>query len=1169
MICPAPFLRRLAVVAMLASNCLIASGAENPKRTFNVPANAAQAALREFSRQAGVQLIFDVDKVAGVRTASLQGEHTPRAALDRMLAGTPLVAVQDEQTGALTVRRSSGPNAPRGASATGDHPVSAVPAESGPAARALAAMGQANRGTVSGRIYKPRTGEYVRSAIVRIEGADRSVESQEGGYYRFADVPAGEVQLVITYTGYTTVTAAVTVIAGQAAVRDFELRMPGERAPAGEAGAVPLKLVEFIVSSEREGNSKAIQAQKNSMNITSHVASDVFGDVPEGNVGEFLKFLPGVELDYVSADARGVRLRGMDPQYVNVTMDGVKLASADAFGATVGTENNGTEGSRAFGFESVSLSSVDAVEVFKTLTSDMDANAPAGTINLRSKRAFDRNGRRILLQANLTGNSEELNFKDSPGPGDANHRKIRPGGTVEISDVFFNKRLGLVLNLTASDVYNEQYTFRAGFSRATTPTDSRSAVPVSLNYVDSPKITKRLTGTFTVDYRASTRLNFGVTTSITRYEATTNEQSVNLVLAANNTGATGRSTVLGDNPLLRFETSPHAGANMSLGGTGFFKLTNSVTVTPRIEYRPTDKLFLEGKFGYSYSNNDYEGVTRGQARQAITNSITGASGLVFRGERASIDSSHWKITQVAGPDWSDLANHTRPRVNDEGRLDINEVMTGHLDATFRPGWKWLTFLKAGIKSSEEHREFHDERPWNQYEYIGPGGIVGTTLNTGSWAAYPATTPFDLGSDMHATLRSISGRIPQFPGKSRLARLMRDNPGFFTRGSFETAANYYAAFIGNTRDLTERVDAAYLTGGTRFRKLQVQAGFRWEETSTSSITFDPRSRDEVSAAGFAVRTVNPVTSAVTYTLPGTTNAAFDGTSRHVQIPGLQYQFETLPKKRTQGNYDNLFPSLVAKYSITPNLIAQAGFNKAISRPNLISLAGPITVNESNLSISVPNAGLLPEQSRNLSGRLAYYFEPVGTVSVGLFQNTISDIRNNFQFSDPEDFAQFGLDPDEYPGYVINSTRNGAGTRRFRGMEVEYRQSLSFLPGALRGLGIFANYTRNYADQRRGGLVPHQISGGASYSWRRLSTNARVVWTPDTPWTQNNINQYREGRTLLDLSASYKITDRVSVSVSGRNVGNEPHRRIERRPEGRIVANEEYYGAAWSMTVRGTF
>ena len=144
-----------------------------------------------------------------------------------------------------------------------------------------------------------------------------------------------------------------------------------------------LRLEAFTVAGEREGNAKAIMDQKNSMNITNTVASDAFGDVAEGNAAEFLKNIPGVDLWLVQGEIVNVRLRGLGSEYNSVTIDGVRLASADA--------NKGVAAdARAFSFEQVSLNSMDSIEVSKTISADVDANAPAGTINLKTKRAFSR-----------------------------------------------------------------------------------------------------------------------------------------------------------------------------------------------------------------------------------------------------------------------------------------------------------------------------------------------------------------------------------------------------------------------------------------------------------------------------------------------------------------------------------------------------------------------------------------------------------------------------------------------------------------------------------------------------------------------------------------------------------------------------------------------------------
>jgi outer membrane receptor protein involved in Fe transport len=92
---------------------LSAQAADATRRTFAIEAGDAVRSLETFSEQAGTQIVFLVDDVRGVTTNAVRGEMTPREALDRMLADTPLAVAQDEQNGALAVRRSPNAGAPR------------------------------------------------------------------------------------------------------------------------------------------------------------------------------------------------------------------------------------------------------------------------------------------------------------------------------------------------------------------------------------------------------------------------------------------------------------------------------------------------------------------------------------------------------------------------------------------------------------------------------------------------------------------------------------------------------------------------------------------------------------------------------------------------------------------------------------------------------------------------------------------------------------------------------------------------------------------------------------------------------------------------------------------------------------------------------------------------
>jgi outer membrane cobalamin receptor len=109
---------RLFATCALTLACLVsARAAEEAAKAFDVPAGAAVDTLRQAAQQAGKEIMFPAETVRGVQTAAVKGEFTPLAAFNRMLAGTSLVVVQDEKTGAFAVSRVSDPNVSRAAPA--------------------------------------------------------------------------------------------------------------------------------------------------------------------------------------------------------------------------------------------------------------------------------------------------------------------------------------------------------------------------------------------------------------------------------------------------------------------------------------------------------------------------------------------------------------------------------------------------------------------------------------------------------------------------------------------------------------------------------------------------------------------------------------------------------------------------------------------------------------------------------------------------------------------------------------------------------------------------------------------------------------------------------------------------------------------------------------------
>lgn len=92
-------------VLMLTFGLARAAAADLPKQIFDLPPDAADKSIRRFAEQSGLEMFYPSSATRGVRTPAVRGEMTPREALEALLAGTGLVVVRDERSGAISLRR--------------------------------------------------------------------------------------------------------------------------------------------------------------------------------------------------------------------------------------------------------------------------------------------------------------------------------------------------------------------------------------------------------------------------------------------------------------------------------------------------------------------------------------------------------------------------------------------------------------------------------------------------------------------------------------------------------------------------------------------------------------------------------------------------------------------------------------------------------------------------------------------------------------------------------------------------------------------------------------------------------------------------------------------------------------------------------------------------------
>ncbi|MEO6568261.1 MAG: TonB-dependent receptor, partial [Opitutaceae bacterium] len=883
----------------------------------------------------------------------------------------------------------------------------------------VSAHGQTSAGRITGRVLNTATQEYVRNVEVRVAGTALVTLSEEGGYYRLFDVPAGEVTLVTAYPGHASARAAIAVTAGAALVRDLEI------APVGGRGDGLVQLERIFVSGERDGQAKALAEQKNAMNVQTVMSADNFGDTAEGNIGEFLKFMPGVVLDYLETIPRTARIGGMEARYGYVTIDGNNLAngSSSSFGAD----------SRQFEFEAISISNIESIEVNRTLSADMSGDAPAGTINLRTKSALDRKRRQFSYTLGFIGNQYEHSFSRGPRPDDGLHAKARPTASFDYSDTFFGRKLGISVNGVSTNVFKEQFRHSLSYSYTTAAAvTAGQPLITSINYKDGPTMTEKSAGGLKLEYRPFNGLTLALTSSYAYYDDTFLNRNLSFVVGSTNIAAGSTMTKIVAQP-----SGANTATRLDLSGVSDDRRKDTTNVSLGFDFK-RGKLSFDGLASYSRSR---------EHRGGLQDNMVGESDLRltrigWTAERANVDSPTWSFTQTSGPDWNDPGNYGRSDLqanNVTGSLMVGktEEFTGRVNARYLMSWKLPTYFKTGVSERVTTRARKQIAAFT-------GTYVGPTKTSALAAGNQLNAPMPVSQARFLIAQPWGGNLESLPvpDKEAIGALLRTRPEYFVQTEANLAGDL-DDILGSPQTNQEEVRAAYLLQNTRVGRWQLQAGMRFEATRTTSTVMQEVAANE-----------NPFSVLGSTTVDGVKRTTYTAAATQEYV---RYK-NSLGSVTSYGAYDAWLPSASAKYSLAANLNFKLGYNKAIKRPNLNNIAGPWRVSLNNatgdVEITVPNPQLRPESSDKYSALLEYYFEPAGTFSVHAFQTKLTHASDE---TVPVSAADFGYGDDPIYGagpYYFVTFQNLDQVRRIKGIEFSYAQQFTFFTSELlRGIGVF--------------------------------------------------------------------------------------------------------------------
>lgn len=256
-------------------------------------------------------------------------------------------------------------------------------------------------------------------AVVILDGKAHSAVADADGFYSFSNLESGTHRLNISYLGFVPVSQAI-VLADTDVTQDIIMSDSSK------------ELNEVVVTGVFSGQQRAINAQKSNINVTNIVSADQIGKFPDSNIGDALKRISGINVQYDQGEARFGQVRGTPADFSSVTINGSRIPSAEG-------------DIRNVQLDLIPSDMIQTIEVNKTLMPDQDGDAIGGSINLVTKNS----PRRLTLNA-VAGTG--YNWIS---------RKVQMNFGLTIGNRFFNDRLGIMVsasyNNAPSGSYNTEF----------------------------------------------------------------------------------------------------------------------------------------------------------------------------------------------------------------------------------------------------------------------------------------------------------------------------------------------------------------------------------------------------------------------------------------------------------------------------------------------------------------------------------------------------------------------------------------------------------------------------------------------------------------------------------------------------------------------------------------
>lgn len=890
-----------------------------------------------------------------------------------------------------------------------------------------------------------------------------------------------------------------------------------DEAEADIGGATPQ---DIIVTGFRNAIQTAQAEKREATGAVDVIKAEDIAKFPDNNLAESLQRIPGVAISREGGEGRSISVRGLGPEYTRVRINGMEAVATTGGSDAGGGVNRG----RGFDFNVFASELFNSLTVRKTASASVEEGSLGATVDLQAARPLDYKDNFVVAGSARAGYND-LSKKWDPRLAGLVSWQNEEGTFGVLASGAYSTRS--IKEEGHSTVRWSPAGANGGFNAASTLPGYTAAQLNTLPAADGsnwdslvyhPRIPRyetwtnditRLGLTGAVQWQPSDRTEIVVEGLYSKSKTKRQENYIE-ALSFSRTGASGkaqsiiRTGEVNDQNELVYGVFDDVDMRIESRHDEFS--TTFYQVNTVLKQEVTDTFHLNGYLGYSKSKFD------SPVQTTVVLDRLNSDG--FSWDYRDHDRSpviNWGFDPNNPANWS-FINGTS-----DVRIRQNEVTNDYLSAKLAGEWELTDGFKLSVGG--EYRRF-------RYDTFESRRFVAETSSGTLTPAQVAalTSPFNgvtgdpaYGGYVIPNLQgfvdelgiycncvtTINGRSVDFRVNDRDVAGTNPNP---------TAASN----TGNIKEVDKaiwfQIDFEQEIAGIMVRG---DAGMRYVKTGQTSFGY-----------GLASGVATPIT--------------------------------------VKRSYENWLPSMNLVAEITPEFLLRFGAAQVITRPGLgaLSPGGNLTLQAANQVFNQGNPYLNPTEAFNLDFAAEWYFAPGSLLGVSLFQKDIGSLSGT-QISTLVPFNQLGFPlnlatdqglPVDVP-VTVRRTINGDGGK-LRGMEINYQQQLSFLPGFLSNMGVLANYTYVKADLKYPGpggvgtvtgpltnLSKHTANGTLYYEDSLLSLRGSVSYRSGYVEAfgggarDQNTEEGVNSAINVDASIGINVTDAITLTIEGNNLTNE--------------------------------